>query len=113
MSAIPSEAQKIEVEQASVDFYKLSKDGESTYYFDTSKCGPPEPMVNAVAGLKLIKGTNDKLVMINHKMPMGLFKNLQDDINYESQEIEGGLVAVTFSNNASASNTTDLQNINH
>ena len=96
MSFIPSEAEKIEVEGANVDFYKLAKDGESTYYFDTSKTGPPHPMVNAMSGLKLIKNTNDKLVMINHKAPGGLFDKLDVDVKHEVEDIEGGLVKVTF-----------------
>ncbi|MDD5399949.1 MAG: hypothetical protein PHQ93_02035 [Sulfurimonas sp.] len=113
MSLIPVEASKIDVAGATVDFFKLEKDGQSTYYFDTSKCGPPEPMVNAVSGLKLIKGTDDKLVMINHKTPGGLFAKLQDDISYEIQETQEGLVKVIFSSNNSSSADTNLQNIKH
>jgi len=108
MSHIPSEAQKIEVEGATVDFFKLAKDGQSTYYFDTSKEGPPHPMVNAMSGLKLIKGTNDTLVMINHKMPGGLFAKLEDDVRYVSEDLEGGLVKVVFSYNADATAESDL-----
>ncbi|MBW6488892.1 hypothetical protein [Sulfurimonas sp.] len=113
MSLIPSEASKLEVAGATVDFFKLEKDGQSTYYFDTSKCAPPEPMVNAVSGLKLIKGTANKLVMINHKRPGGLFPKLQDDISYEIEEIGSGLVKVIFSSNSSSSADTNLQNISH
>lgn len=113
MSLIPSEALKIDVAGATVDFFKLEKDGQSTYYFDTSKCGPPEPMVNAVSGLKLIKGTSDKLVMINHKTPGGLFAKLQDDISHEIEETGTGLVKVTFSSNATSLANTNLQNISH
>ncbi len=97
MSNIPQDAVKIEVDGATVDFYKLAKDGESTYYFDTSKTGPPHPMVNAMSGLALIKNTNNKLVMINHKMPGGLFGKLEADVSHEAEDIEGGLVKVTFS----------------
>jgi hypothetical protein len=111
MSLIPNEATKIEVVGATVDFFKLEKDGESTYYFDTSKCGPPDPMVNAVCGLKLIQGTQDKLVMINHKAPGGLFAKLSDDVSYETQEVEGGLTLITFTSNGAAN--TDLENIRH
>lgn len=113
MSLIPDEASKIEVTGATVDFYKLEKDGESTYYFDTSKCGPPDPMVNAVCGLKLIKGSSDKLVMINHKTPGGLFAKLGDDISYEIQQTPEGLVKVIFSSNSSSDSATDLENISH
>ena len=96
MSNIPSEATKIEVEGSTVDFFELAKDGQSTYYFDTSAEGPPHPMVNAMCGLKLIKNTNNVLVMINHKAPGGLFAKLDDDVTYETEDIEGGLVRVTF-----------------
>ena len=113
MSLIPSEASKIEVTGATVDFFKLEKDGESTYYFDTSKCGPPEPMVNAMSGLKLIKGTDSKLVMINHKTPGGLFAKLGDDISHDIEE-ESGLVKIIFSSNNSSTANTDLdQNTCH
>jgi len=97
MSHIPQDAVKIEVEGATVDFFKLEKDGQSTYYFDTSKEGPPHPMVNAMAGLKLIKGTNDTLVMINHKMPGGLFAKLEGDFKHFDEELSDGLVKVVFS----------------
>lgn len=114
MSLIPNEASKVEVAGATVDFFKLEKDGQSTYYFDTSKCGPPEPMVNAMSGLKLIKGTDSKLVMINHKTPGGLFSKLEDDISHEAEAVDGGLVKITFSsNNASTSNTDFDQSTCH
>lgn len=97
MSNIPQDAVKIEVAGATVDFYKVAQDSQSTYYFDTSKEGPPHPMVNAMSGLALIKNTNDKLVMINHKMPGGLFAKLESDVSHIAQDLEDGLVQVTFS----------------
>ena len=96
MTLIPSEAKKIEVAGATVDFYEEVKNGVSTYYFDTSKCGPPDPMVNAMSGLRLIKNNNNVLVMINHKAPGGLFGKLEDDISHSVEDVEGGLVRVTF-----------------
>jgi hypothetical protein len=98
MTLIPSEAKKIDVTGATVDFFELAQDGMSTYYFDTSKCGPPDPMVNAMSGLKLIKNTNNTLVMINHKAPGGLFGKLEADVSHCVEDIEGGLVKVTFTN---------------
>jgi len=108
MSHIPNEAEKIVVDGATVDFYKLEKDGQSTYYFDTSKEGPPHPMVNAMAGLGLIKGTNDTLVMINHKAPGGLFAKLEDDVKYVIEDLDDGLVKVVFSYNNDATAKSDL-----
>ena len=98
MSNIPSEATKVEVAGATVDFFELAKDGQSTFYFDTSAEGPPHPMVNAMSGLKLIKNTNNTLVMINHKAPGGLFGKLEADVAYNAEDIEGGLVKITFTN---------------
>jgi len=98
MANIPSEAVKVEVNGTTVDFFKLAQDGQSTYFFDTSAEGPPHPMVNAMSGLKLIKNTNDTLVMINHKAPGGLFGKLDADVSYNTENIDGGLVKVTFSN---------------
>ena len=108
MSHIPNDAQKIEVTGATVDFFKLEKDGQSTYYFDTSAEGPPHPMVNAMSGLALIKGTNDTLVMINHKMPGGLFGKLEADVNHVAEDLSDGKVKVVFSHNSAASVESDL-----
>ncbi len=108
MSHIPSEAEKIVVDGATVDFYKLEKDGQSTYYFDTSKEGPPHPMVNAMAGIAMIKGTNGTVVMINHKAPGGLFAKLEDDVKYIIEDLPGGLVKVVFSYNKDATVNSDL-----
>ena len=108
MSNIPSSATKIEVAGATVDFFKEAKDGQSIYYFDTSKEGPPHPMVNAMSGLAQIKGTNDTLVMINHKTPGGLFGKLESDVSYVVQEIDAGLVKVVFSHNSDSGVESDL-----
>ncbi|MEA1891952.1 MAG: hypothetical protein U9N33_04485 [Campylobacterota bacterium] len=98
MSNIPSDAVKIEVEGSTVDFFELEKDGVSTYYFDTSAEGPPHPMVNAMSGLKLVKNTANTLVMINHKAPGGLFGKLEADVAHVSENIDDGLVKITFTN---------------
>jgi len=108
MSLIPSEALQVDVSGATVDFFKLNKDGESIYYFDTSKCYPPEPMVNAMSGLRVIKGTDSKLIMITHKAPNGLFGKLEDDIMHEIETAEGGLFKVTFSANKFSTANSDF-----
>jgi hypothetical protein len=108
MHLIPNEAQKIEVPGATVDFFELVQDGQSVYYFDTSKCGPPDPMVNAMSGLQLIKNTDNRLIMINHKTPGGLFGKLGADVSSEVEEIEGGLVKVTFTSVRDSGVDTDL-----
>ena len=81
--------EKIEVEGATVPVYKYEKDNITYYEFDTSKLGPPEPMVNALSVLKLVDSPNKKAVMINHKKPMGLFDKISDRFDYRIEELDG------------------------
>ncbi|NPA50484.1 MAG: hypothetical protein GXO02_02525 [Epsilonproteobacteria bacterium] len=89
--------EEIKVEGATVPFFTY-KIGDTQYFeFDTSRCGPPEPMVNAMAGLKLIDSPNKKLVMINHKTPMGLLDKIGKNYNIEKEELPDGRVKLIFS----------------
>ncbi len=98
----------IEVEGATVPFFTYTM-GETQYYeFDTSKCGPPEPMVNAMAGLKLIDGPGKKLVMINHKKPMGLLDKIGENYDIATEKMEDGRVKLIFSYRAGASEGANL-----
>ncbi len=100
--------EKVEVAGATVDFYKY-KDGDfEIYEFDTSRCGPPEPMVNAMAGLKLIDAPNKKLVMINHKKPMGLLDKIGENYNINDRALEDGRVALEFTYKEGESNKANL-----
>jgi len=87
----------IEVPGATVPFFTY-KMGETQYYeFDTSKCGPPEPMVNAMAGLKLIDSPDKRLVMINHKKPMGLLDKIGANFALlEEENLPDGRVKLVF-----------------
>ena len=107
MNLLPVDAQKIAVMGATVDFFKYIEDGVSMYQFDTSRCGPPDPMVNAMVGLQLLD-ENSKLVMINHKAPGGLFPKVEDEFNYEVQDLENGFVKVIFTKKTGAKNSTDF-----
>lgn len=107
MELLPQDAQKIEVTGATVDFYKYIQDGLTTYQFDTSRCGPPEPMVNGMAGLQLLD-ENSQLVMINHKPPAGLFPKIENDFSYSVEEIDGGKVKVVFRKKNDAQGSTDF-----
>ena len=100
--------EKIEVAGATVDFYKYDDNGVEVYEFDTSRCGPPEPMVNAMAGLKLIDSENKKLVMINHKKPMGLLNKVGENYNINDKELDGGMVALEFTYKAGESEKANL-----
>jgi len=102
------EKKEIEVEGATVPFYEYTI-GETQYCeFDTSKCGPPEPMVNAMAGLKRLDAPNKKVVMINHKKPMGLLDKIGENYKIETEELDDGRVKLTFSYKDGASDKANL-----
>ena len=89
--------QQIEVPGATVPFFTYTM-GQTQYFeFDTSKCGPPEPMVNAMAGLKMIDGPDKKVVMINHKKPMGLLDKIGENYDIETEKMDDGRVKLIFS----------------
>jgi len=105
MSELIKEA--LEVEGATVPFYTY-KMGETQFIeFDTSKCGPPEPMVNAMAGLKLVN-ENTKLAMINHKKPGGLLSKIGENYDIESETMENGHVKLIFSYKVGESEKANL-----
>ena len=100
--------QPIDVPGATVPFFTYTI-GETQYYeFDTSKCGPPEPMVNAMAGLKLIDSPNKKVVMINHKKPMGLLDKIGENYDIKTEKLDDGRVKLIFSYKAGESEKANL-----
>jgi TusA-related sulfurtransferase len=111
MSLIPQNAVEVEVNGATVPFYKFEENGVTYYMFDTSKSGHPEPMVNAMAGLQNLK-PGEKLIMINHKAPMGLFPKIANDFDHEVEEVENGLFKMTFTMKGDAPKATDFEDNN-
>jgi len=107
MNLIPQMAEEIEVNGATVPFVKYEEDGVVVYQFDSSKSGHPEPMVNAMCGLQLIKD-NQKLVMINSKPPMGLFPKVEADFNFEVSELENGIFKIVFTKKSTKDTNTDF-----
>jgi len=106
MSDITKEA--LEVMGATVPFFTYTIEDTQYFEFDTSKCGPPDPMVNAMAGLKLIDSANKKLVMINHKFPGGLMGKIGENYTHEKEEMSDGNVKIIFSYIAGESEKADL-----
>ncbi len=99
--------EKIEVLGSTVDFFKDTLGETSMYYFDTSMCEPPHPMVNAMAGLQLLD-ENSKLVMINHKSPGGLFPKIEEDFDFVEENMPDGKIKVVFTKKVDALNSTDF-----
>ncbi len=108
MSILPSDAKKIEVENSTVDFYKFIQDSLTYYYFDTSMCGPPEPMINAMLGLQLLKEDNEKLIMINHTSPNALFPKIENNFNFEVDTLEDDRVKIIFTQKLDSIAQTDF-----
>jgi len=98
----------IEVPGATVPFFTYKEGETQVYEFDTSKCGPPEPMVNAMAGLKLIDGPDKKLVMINHKKPMGLLNKVGENYEIAEETLPDGRVKLIFTYKPGASESANL-----
>ena len=68
--------QSIAIEGATLPFFR-HQDGESTIIeFDSTGCGCPIPMVNAMAGLKRIAASGETLHMINGFEPEGLYARI-------------------------------------
>jgi len=99
---------ELEVMGATVPFCTYTVEETQYFEFDTSKCGPPDPMVNAMAGLKLIDSADKKLVMINHKFPGGLIGKIGDNYSHTKEEMEDGRIKITFSYIAGESEKADL-----
>lgn len=96
MITVPDNMKKIDVEGSTVDFFEFQFGGDTYYMFDTSMTAPPEPMVNAMVGLRLLDDAKKKLVMINHKNPGGLFSKIGDDFEFEITERDDGLFEIVF-----------------
>jgi len=106
MSEIIKEA--LEVAGATVPFFTYKEGEDQIIEFDTSKCGPPDPMVNAMAGLKLLDGPNKKVVMINHKSPGGLLAKIGENYDINEEKLDDGRVKLIFSYRSGESEKANL-----
>ena len=107
MNLIPQNANEMNLEGATVPFYKFNEDNNVYYLFDSSKVGHPEPMINAMVGLQTIQD-DEKLIMINSKAPMGLFPKIEEDFTYKYSEIEDGKFKIEFSKKLTQLNSTNF-----
>ena len=108
MSLLPANAQEVEVSGATVPFHKYEDNGVTFLQFDSSRAGHPEPMINAMSGLQTV-GMDEKLVMINSKAPMGLFPKIEEDFNFEVENLEDGRVKVVFTRRADGAVATNFE----
>ena len=108
MNNLPTNAEQIEIEGTTVPFFKYEENGVFFLEFDSSKCGHPDPMINAMMGLQSIQN-NEKLVMINSKPPMGLFPKIENDFTFEFDELEDGNTRVVFTKKVEGEAKTDFK----
>ena len=88
--------EKIELERATLDFYKYEEDGLTFYEYDATACQPPEPMVNTMVGLSLLQSPTDRLVGKFFHEPFPLYDRIPLTIGHEAKELESGDFEITF-----------------
>ncbi len=88
--------QKVEVPRATLDFYTYEEDGLTFYEYDATQCQAPEPMVNTLAGLSLLKTKTDRLVGLFFHEPFPLYSRLPLTIEHEAKELENGDFKITL-----------------
>ena len=98
--------EKIDVPNGTVEFIKGNFNNVVTYGFNTSTGG--HPMVNAMAGLAMLKD-GEKLIMINHCAPMGLFPKVESEFEFTYADREDGLTRIEFTKKTGVSGNTDFE----
>lgn len=87
---------KIEVPMATLEFIQYEESGLNCYEFNATECQPPEPMVNAIHGLKLLKTQNDRLIGLFFHEPVPLYERIGSDFAHEAIELESGDFKIVF-----------------
>jgi len=75
------EKKRVTIPRATLDIYNYSEDGLNVYEFNATECSPPEPMVNTIVTLEMLKNDNDILRVT---------------FFHDSVELESGDILVTF-----------------
>jgi len=104
----PKNVESFEIDGASVPFVSYYEDGVRVIGFDSSTCVPPEPMVNAMLALKYITDASTKVIMINHKNPVGLLAKIGEDFHIQTEDLQNNLIRLVFTYKEGATpNLTD------
>ncbi len=86
----------ITIPRATLDIYYYEQDGLHIYEFDATECSPPEPMVNTIVVLEMLKNETDILKVTYFHEPMPLYERIETLFSYEAQELENGNFLVVF-----------------
>ena len=104
----PQDAKSLHVENATVPFVTYTQDKVEFIGFDTSSCVPPEPMINAMVALEKLNSSHIKIVMINHRSPVGLLAKIENFYDIVTEELGDGKIKLIFSYKEGESNKADL-----
>ena len=86
----------IAVPRTTLDIYKFKEDGLTYYEFDASMCQPPEPMMNTVVCLNLLKDKNDRLIVTFFHEPSPLYDKLRGKFSHKATELDSGDFRIVF-----------------
>ncbi len=91
-----SEKKLVKIPRTTLDIYNYSENGFNIYEFDATECSPPEPMVNTIVTLQMLKTDRDILKVTYFHEPLPLYERVRSTFSYTSEELEDGDVVVTF-----------------
>jgi len=86
----------VKIPRTTLDFYKYEKDDLTFYEFDATNSCAPEPMMNALVALEMIKDENERLVGVFFHEPTPLLQRIAKFFSYESKELENGDFRIVF-----------------
>ena len=86
----------VSIARVTLDVYNYEENGLNIYEFDATECSPPEPMVNTMVSLEMLKNANDRLLVKYFHEPFPLYDRVDALFTHTSQELETGDVLVTF-----------------
>lgn len=86
----------VDIPRTSLDIYNYQEDGSNIYEFDATECSAPEPMLNTIAALEVLKNQNDLLKVLFFHEPIPLYQKVSQKFSYESQEQKNGDFLVIF-----------------
>ena len=86
----------VKIPRATLDFYRYEKDGLVFYEFDATQSSAPEPMMNAMLGLEMIKNENERLVGFFFHQPMPLLQRIEPFFTYDVTELDNGDFRLVF-----------------
>ena len=85
----------VKIPRTTLDFYKYEDDGITFYEFDATNSCAPEPMMNAMVVLSMIKD-NERVVGTFFHEPAPLLQRVSEYFDYKSTELENGDFRIVF-----------------